>query len=788
MICLCLPLGPLVLLAALGPGLAGAGRNEPNPLQQLKSRWPTVPSRVIGAPDPPPPYRVASVFPKLSLTNPVVVAREPGSQSLWFIDQDPRKAEPRLSRTIGNPADGAYEVLHHFGKSLAYSIAFHPAFQENGHLFIGSNDRVADGDKRVRITRYRVDRTPPHHFHSDSATVIIEWESNGHDGAAVAFSPEGLMYVTSGDGTSDSDTNLKGQGLDHLLAKVLRIDIDRPDPGRLYSVPPDNPFVAMEGARPETWAYGFRNPWRMSVDPGTGHLWVGNNGQDLWEQVYLVERGANYGWSVYEGSHIFYANRELGPTPVSKPLLEHPHSEARSMTGGLVYHGSRFPELRGAYIYGDHSTGKIWGARVEGRKVVWHQELADTPLAIVAFEVDADGNLLVLDYRDKGKGGFYSLEVNHAPDSSHRFPRRLSQTGLFASVSGHRLTPGMIPYAVNTPLWSDGAFKERSLYLPPASGQEEGGSQAGAIMTSNVGWSFPDRTVLVKSFGFDSKGGGAGERRWIETRLLTRQQGEWVGYSYAWNREQSEAHLVGSEGRDASVEISLADGGKRRLDWRFPSRSECMVCHSRAANFVLGLSTLQMNKEHDYGGVTANQLEALHYLGVLKPAWSDEDKQSLRKSLQESGVNRYRLDSRVEAITAAGSNRAALPSDLPFHWSAAFPRLVDPYDPREALEARARSYLHANCAQCHVQAGGGNSQISLEFSKSLEDMKMLDLEPLHHKFDIPDARLVAPGDPVRSVLLHRMATRGRGKMPQLATSLVDRQAVELIREWIRRME
>ena len=112
-------------------------------------------------------------------------------------------------------------------------------------------------------------------------------------------------------GPAISDTNLKGQGLDHLLAKVLRIDVDRPDPGRLYSVPPDNPFIGMQGARPETWAYGFRNPWRMSVDPGTGHLWVGNNGQDLWEQVYLVERGANYGWSVYEGSHIFHANREL---------------------------------------------------------------------------------------------------------------------------------------------------------------------------------------------------------------------------------------------------------------------------------------------------------------------------------------------------------------------------------------------------------------------------------------------------------------------------------------------
>ena len=182
-------------------------------------------------------------------------------------------------------------------------------------------------------------------------------------------------------------------------------------------------------------------------------------------------------------------------------------------------------------------------------------------------------------------------------------------------------------------------------------------------------------------------------------------------------------------------------------------------------------------------------MEALHYLGVLKPAWSDEDKQSLRKLLQESGTNRYLLDSRMEEITAAGSRPGGVAGRAVVSTGRQpSPAWPTPMTRGQTLQARARSYLHANCAQCHVQAGGGNSQISLEFTRNLEDMKVLDLEPLHHKFDIPDARLVAPGDPSRSVLLHRMATRGRGKMPQLATSLVDRQAVELIREWIRRME
>src|SRR3954466_4278020 len=136
-----------------------------------------------------------------------------------------------------------------------------------------------------------------------------------------------MLYVSSGDGASDSDANLTGQDLSKLTAKVLRIDVDHPDPGKTYAVPKDNPFVDLKGARPETWAYGLRNPWRLTVDAKTGHIWVGNNGQDLWEQAYLIRKGDNYGWSVVEGSHPFYVNRKAGPTPFTKPTINHPHSE-----------------------------------------------------------------------------------------------------------------------------------------------------------------------------------------------------------------------------------------------------------------------------------------------------------------------------------------------------------------------------------------------------------------------------------------------------------------------------
>ena len=133
----------------------------------------------------------------------------------------------------------------------------------------------------------------------------------------MAFGHDGMLYITTGDGTSDSDTWNSGQTLDDLLGSVLRIDVDRRDGERPYAVPPDNPFVDTPGARPEIWAYGLRNPWRMGVDPKTGQIWVGNNGQDLWETAYLIRRGENYGWSVYEGSHPFYLERKRGPDAAS---------------------------------------------------------------------------------------------------------------------------------------------------------------------------------------------------------------------------------------------------------------------------------------------------------------------------------------------------------------------------------------------------------------------------------------------------------------------------------------
>lgn len=633
---------------------------------------PLTTSKVVGSPDPPLPFRVKKIRPDLAFRKPVAVLAR--GEDMYVLDQG--RSWGQDGRLLKNN-----EVLHQF-KGDAYDLCF----DAQGRLYVGWND-----GKNTRVSRL------------PEMTTVIEWPSAGHNGGAIAFGPDGLLYVTSGDGTSDSDTNLVGQKLDNLLGKVLRIDV-RELP---YKVPPDNPFVNRPGARPETWAYGLRNPWRMSID-ATGRIWVGNNGQDLWEQVYLVEKGANYGWSATEGSHPFYPDRR-GPDPISKPAFEHSHAESRSLTGGRVYRGA-IPELKGKYVYGDYSTGKIWA---EGR------EIADTTLQPAYFGEDASGEMIVVDHG----GGLYQFERAPAVERPP-FPGRLSETGLFENG---RPVPALVPYTVNAPLWSDGADKERYVAVPA-------GGRIG--FTTSRGWTFDDGAVLVKTFVRDG--------RRLETRFLTKQEGEWAGYTYVWNEAQTDAELLGAAGLDK-------DG------WHYPSRAECMVCHSRAANFVLGASAAQFR-----------ELDVLESLGLFKADWKADVVERLREDARKKGLK----DVEAHVKKHAGGGTSSL---LP---RSSYPALADPADATKPLEARARAYLAGNCAHCHVEAGGGNAAIDLEKMTGV-----IDVVPLHPRPGM--SKIVAPGKPEESALLDRVRRRGPGQMPPVATSQVDAKAVELLEAWIR---
>lgn len=731
----------LIALSALAttPRAAFAAEQEkPIAPYGLEKRTAWTTSRVVGSPDPAPPLKAVRAFAKLSFANPLYIIAEPGvakgmQERLLVVEQH--------GKILGFANDPAVEQTAPFltlEDRDTYGMTFHPNYAENCYVYVFSNGPNSAGENKLnRISRFVVSRDGPKACDPASEQVIIEWASNGHNGGDLAFGPDGMLYISAGDGTSDSDTNLTGQKISDLVSGMLRIDVDHPAPGMGYAIPKDNPFLDVAGARGELWAYGFRNPWRIHFDP-QGNLWCGDIGQDQWEMVEIVRRGDNYGWSVVEGGSPFYLERARGPHPFVKPAIAHPHSEARSITGGVTYLGSKFPELRGAYIYGDYGTGKIWAARYDGAKITFHQEIADTPYQILGFGADAAGEIYFVDYA----GPLYTLERPAPEPPKPPFPRRLSETGLFVSTANHTPEAALIPYSVNSPLWSDGAEKERFIALPGMSQIE---------FTAEGAWKFPEGAVLVKTFSLNAGEGEAEVQKRIETRLMVIQQNEWVGYTYRWNDEQTDAELVEAAGADAtySARDPQSPGGRREQAWRFPSRAECMVCHSRAAGFVLGPSTPQMNKLHDYGAVRANQLTTLEHIGAFRfPA-------------------------------AAEGQPGRLPQ--PVEKYAALP---DPGDKTAELESRVRSYLHANCAQCHVAAGGGNAAMELGFATPRDKTKLIGVAPLHDKFGIEGALLVAPGEPERSVLLKRLTMRGRGQMPPLATSVVDEAGVTLLREWI----
>ena len=744
-------------------------------LAKRKNRLTT---HVRGSPEPPLPYRAVRAYPNLKLEWPVDVQVEPGSKRFVIIEESGAYGPTQIRRSQDNPnAEGLSLIAE--PNEVAYSIAFHPRFESNGFMYVGSNYKTEANGHRSRVRRYRLN-TPPTEELSTPVT-ILEWDSNGHNGAAITFGQDGMMYVTSGDGTADSDQNVAGQNLSHLLSKVLRIDVDHTgvgdsESGATYSVPKDNPFVGWNNVRPETWAYGLRNPWRITTDKKTGQIWVGNNGQDMFEQVYLLERGANYGWSVFEGSNPFYSNRTLGPTPHVKPTVEHPHSESRSLTGGVVYYGQRLPELQGAYIYGDYSTGKIWGVKHDGKKILWQREIADTTLQISSISFDHDGELIVVDHRGEKQGGLYHLVPITTLDSDYTFPRKLSDTGLFEDISTHKMADGVVPYSVNAPFWSDNAIKSRFVALP----------ESGTIQFADQwSWDFPESTVIVKSFQLELKENVSDSRRWIETRLLTKQQGEWVGYSYAWNDEQTDATLVESAGKDQSFEILTSTGSVQRQLWRYPSRTECMVCHTRAARYVLGLSTLQMNRLHDYGGgVVMNQLEAFETMGLFQASWVENAKAAMRAELLSQGIGKETVEKDLSTLKVNSDQLPVRSKSLLGQSCNKFERLVDPYDSNQDVGIRARSFMHANCAYCHIESGGGNAQMDLAYWTSKEKMKVLGVTPIHHHFGLENAKLIEPGSADNSVIVRRVGTRDNGKMPPIGSSMVDERAVAMLREWI----
>lgn len=686
-------------------------------------------SQLKGSPEPPPPYVAVRAFPDIPITHPVAIKLEPGTpHHLLLQNYEREEKRATLKRILNQHGVRSTEILLEIPES-AYSIAFHPRYEQNGFLYLGSNGPDDSAVNHTRVVRYTVDRQPPHGLLEDSAFTIIEWPSNGHNGAAMCFGNDGMFYVTSGDGTSLMDLDETGQDLTSLQAKVLRVDVDGAAPGQGYRVPKDNPFVGMNAVRPETWAYGLRNPWRITADRESGQIWVGQNGQDLREFAHLLERGANYGWSAYEGSRVFIDGRLQGPSPFTPPTIEHDHSAFRSLTGGFVYQGNRFPDLTGAYLYGDYTTGRIWAAKHTGKKLLWNREIADTTLAIADFGTTPAGDILVADHTGDG---IYRLEPRPFESKDVApFPTHLSKTGLFDSTA--KLTPaaGVLPYEINAPAWHDGAEAKRLLALPGKLKVEF--HPRDLKKAPWITWNFPNGTAVAQTLLEPES------KRRLETRILLKQENDWAAYTYVWNQEQSDAELAPKEGTRMELEDT---------EWLVPSRTDCLVCHSRGANFVLSLTNAQLNRDVLMEGQSKNQLSALIQLGFINdPTTNNRSSNKSQESL------------------------------------SAMPRLVDPYDPDAPTPERIRSYFATNCSHCHIPNAGGNTRMDLSPWVNPDDRHLINVPPEHGNFGLEEARLITPGKTGLSILPIRVTTRGAGQMPPVGTLYPDIKGIQLLIEW-----
>ncbi|CAN5220975.1 PQQ-dependent sugar dehydrogenase [soil metagenome] len=765
-----LPLRGLAVVLALIAVVVSLHTAEP------ATRVPWTTSKVLGSPEPPAPYRAVVAYKELKFDHPLLLARVPGTNLLcvgeqkgkiYFFDNKP-DAKANLLTDLKKELKSIQQHPGAAGFFELYGLVFHPQFETNRECFIcytlqgkkGEKTGVMNHEKNLpdgtRVSRFKLKPGPDLAFDASSEEILLTWLQGGHNGGDLHFGPDGMLYISTGDAADPNppDHFKTGQNITDLLASVLRIDVDHKDAGKNYAIPKDNPFVkTLQNGIPvrgEVWAYGLRNPWRMSFDRVTGDLFAGDVGWEAWEMIHKIERGGNYGWSIVEARQQVNTAWPVGPTPIRTPVIELDHALAASITGGYVYRGKKIPELIGKYIFADWSTRRMWAATLDGDRLVKLDEITEPSVRVVSYGEDHAGELYFLDY---DLGTVMTLETNAAAKHDPAaFPRKLSETGLFKDLTANTPAEGVYAYEINAPQWQDGATALRWIALPHKSAvidNDERRKIPGDVDWHQYKYHFPKDAVLVKTLSLATNSKEPAKR--VETQLLHFDGVDWHGYSYQWRADDSDADLVPADGSERFfvIDDDRALGGKRELTWNFNSRTQCLQCHNFWAEYALGFNSPQLNRDVKVGESKRNQLISLCEQGLMTRA----DKARKPKPPHD--------DKSVKAL----------------------PRLVDPLTPTPDIAGRARSYLHANCAHCHRFGGGGAVEFELTFNNDLNKGKVFDA-PTRGHFDIPDARVVAKGDPKRSTLYYRLAKFGNSRMPHLGSELPDEAGLTLIHDWI----
>lgn|GEM_PF-201804 len=609
-----------------------------------------------------------------------------------------------LSGTVTTPPDGGL-----------VGFAFHPDYPADPRVFLNYSAAPTGGeDADIIISSME---TPDGGATIDPSTeVILIRQSRGtyHQGGFIEFDGDGMLMFSIGDGTSQGDPLGWAQNRDDYRGSVMRIDVDSAFP---YSIPADNPYAFSGGSPlPEIWAYGFRNPFRGDIDQDTQQLWIADVGYTQWEEVSLVTRGGNHGWNIKEGStrcqsQVYGSCND--PTLID-PVVDYQHTNGNcAVIGGYVYRGTAIPSLQGKFLFADFCTSKVSAVDYDENGDPFEAQLlaGGSGLGGVrTFGQDAAGEVYVVTTNQIHK------VMPAGPPPTTGPPPRLSQTGCFDPFDPTEPDPALIPFDLNARLWSDGASKRRWMALPDG---------ATIDVAPDGDFLFPPGTILWKEFSFD----GAP----VETRAFVRHDdGIWAGYSYEWIG--SDAFLL-----PAGKVKPLPNG----IDYTYPSRAECLRCHTDVANFSLGPELAQLNRDGIYPQTNriSNQLATLDHIGLLTDG----------------------LPSPVEDI----------------------PTYAEITDTHRPLATRARSYLHTNCSGCHRGEGVTQVQIDFRYGASRAGMKVCNVDPSFGDLGISGAKILSPGNPLQSIFRARHAsTDPLVRMPPLATRVVNDPAIALFDAWI----
>lgn len=766
-----------------------------------------VPNTTLTMPSAPPThgYTTANALPGLIFTNPICIVSPPNETNRLFI-----LSKNGVITVITNLAAPNWTTFMDLtpqvssqsansgtaGERGLLGMAFHPGFATNGFFYVVyMPTNAAAGGYFDRLARFKISAADPNRGDTNSQVVFYDQvdPDPNHNAGDIHFGADGYLYISVGDEGKEHDGFNCAQIITNsLFAGILRIDVDKragnlppnPAPSNLtissnYLIPADNPFIGITSynglpvnpsmVRTEFYATGLRNPWRWNFDFhtnsfGTNVLYCGDVGQDKYEEVDVIQKGDNLGWAYWEGTNVATGGSLPHTTYIASqgtkirfPIVHYAHGSASDqgncVIGGVVYRGSNLPQLYGQYIYADYVDGNIWSldasdftaspTNVTGASGPATPIIADSSLKITAFGTDPrNGDVLLCATKTTGYATAATINkiIYNTVTNGASLPPTLADTGAFTnlmSLTGPldalKPAPGILPYSINLPFWSDTAIKSRWFSVP--------NTNLTIGFSPNSNWNFPAGTVWIKNFNLELTNGVPGSQIRLETRLLVKNDSGVYGVTYRWGGSKTNATMVSEGGLNESFVIN--DGGSIRTQvWHYPSQQECQTCHTPAGGFGLGFRTEQLNCSEDYGSGPTNE---------------------------------------IQALSAAGYFSAPVTNDV--HNLLA---LATATNTAYSLEFRSRSFLMANCSQCH-QPGGSVQNATWDANINTPTaLAGLINGALANDLGNSGNHVISPLSPSNSVLLARIAARGPNsiQMPPLDSALVDGDATNAITQWI----